>query len=67
MYIKIRGTRIGINTEAEFIINMKQLKTIEVLRDTKIAYLVGDTNGIILNDVDFENLKSKIEIIDCMY
>ena len=65
MFIKVRGTKVGVHGEGIFIVNVDNIKSIEVLKDTKILYLVGDTYGITINDIDYENLEKKLTIEDC--
>lgn len=65
MFVKVRGTKIGVNGEGTFVVNVDNIKSIEILKDTKILYLIGDIYGITLNDADYENLEKKLTIEDC--
>ncbi|MCL2335345.1 MAG: hypothetical protein FWC57_04710 [Endomicrobia bacterium] len=65
MFVRVRGTKVGVHGEGAFVVNVDNIKSIEILRDTKILYMVGDSYGITLNDVDYENLEKKLSIEDC--
>jgi len=58
MFVKVRGTKVGVNGEGSFIVNTDNVRSIEVLRGTKILYLVGDNYGITIRDEDFEKLNA---------
>ncbi|MDR1942474.1 MAG: hypothetical protein LBQ47_09135 [Endomicrobium sp.] len=58
MFVKVRGTKVGVNGEGVFIINTDNIKSIEVLRDAKILYFVGDSYGITLHNDDFDRLNA---------
>ena len=65
MFVKVRGTKVGVNGEGVFIVNVDNIKSVEVLRDTKILYMTGDSYGITLNDSDFERLSGILDARDC--
>jgi hypothetical protein len=66
MFVKVRGTKAGVNGEGEFIVNLESIKSIEVLLgENKIMYLFDDAKGIMLKDEDFQRLYPLLEIKDC--
>ena len=66
MFVKIRGTKAGVNGEGEFIVNVKSIKSIEVLlAENKILYLFDDSKGIMIKDEDFDRLYPLLEVKDC--
>ncbi len=65
MFLKVRGTKVGVHGEGTFIVNLDNIKSIEVLRDTKLLYMVGDPYGITLNNSDYENLSGILDVRDC--
>ena len=66
MFVKVRGTKVGVNGVGVFIINTDSIKSIEVLGDAKILYLLGDTYGITFINGDFENLEKILDIKNCI-
>ena len=66
MFVKIRGTKAGMNGEGEFIVNTDNIKSVEVLfGGHKLMYLLDDAKGIIIDDADFLRLCAILEIKDC--
>lgn len=65
MFARVRGTKVGVHGEGSFIINVNNIKSIEVLRDSKILYLLGDNYGITLREEDFEKLERILNTEDC--
>ncbi|MCL2390127.1 MAG: hypothetical protein FWD54_03635 [Endomicrobia bacterium] len=66
MFVKVRGTKVGVNGFGVFVINVDNIKSIELLGDTKILYLLGDAYGITLINDDFENLVKILDIKNCI-
>lgn len=66
MFVKIRGTKAGMNGEGEFIVNTESIKSIEVLlAENKIMYLFDDAKGIVIKDEDYAKLYTLLDIKDC--
>jgi hypothetical protein len=53
MFVKVRGTKVGVHGEGIFVINTDNVKSIEIIGDTKVLYLLNDNYGITLRDEDF--------------
>ena len=66
MFVKVRGTKVGVNGYGVFIVNTDNIKSVEVLGDSKILYLLGDTYGITLIEDDFENLEKMLDVKNCI-
>jgi hypothetical protein len=66
MFIKVRGTKAGVNGEGTFIVNTESIKSIEILLgENKIMYLLDDPKGIMIKDEDFQRFYPLLEVKDC--
>ena len=65
MFVKVRGTKVGVHGEGTFIANTDNIKSIEVLGDSRILYFTGDTYGITLRNEDFNKLYLLLNPEDC--
>jgi len=68
MFIKVRGTKAGVNGEGVFIVNIESIKDIEILLgDNIIMYLFDDPKGIMVKEEDFNRLYPLLEVKDCTF
>ena len=66
MFVKLRGTKVGVSGYGVFVVNVDNIKSIELLGESKILYLLGDTYGITLINDDFEKLEKILDIKNCI-
>ena len=65
MFVKVRGTKVGVHGEGTFIVNTDNIKSIEVLGDSRILYFTGDNYGVTLRNEDFNKLYLFLKPEDC--
>ncbi|MDR1695269.1 MAG: hypothetical protein LBR69_01355 [Endomicrobium sp.] len=66
MFVKVRGTKVGVNGVGVFVVNRDNIKSIELLGDSRILYLLGDTYGITLINEDYERLEKFLDVKSCL-